>query len=120
MTAGIARLTNANSTAGGVRRVVVRRNLALAYAMPEAHREKIAQIPGVTSVCPVNWFGGVYKEEKPKYFFAQFYVDTSNIFDVMSEYSVPPDQLAAFKQDRTGAVCGAKLAQKQGWNLGDI
>jgi len=87
--------------------------------MPEAHRDKIAQIPGVAAVCPVNWFGGIYKEEKPQYFFAQFYVDTGNIFDVMSEFSVPPDQLAAFKQDRSGAACGAKLAQKHGWKIGD-
>src|SRR5215831_5009772 len=119
MKAAIDTLNNVNRTGAGVTRVVVRRNTSLADAMPEAHRDKIAQIPGVTSVCPVNWFGGIYKEEKPQYFFAQFYVDTSNIFDVMSEFSVPPDQLAAFKQDRSAAAVGAKLAQKQGWKLGD-
>ena len=119
MKAAIDTLNNVNRTGAGVTRVVVRRNTSLADAMPEAHRDKIAQIQGVTSVCPVNWFGGIYKEEKPQYFFAQFYVDTNNIFDVMSEFSVPPDQLAAFKQDRSAAAVGAKLAQKQGWKLGD-
>jgi len=119
MKTAIDTLNNVNRTGAGVNRVVVRRNTSLADAMPEAHRDKIAQVPGVAAVCPVNWFGGIYKEEKPKYFFAQFYVDTSNIFDVMSEFVVAPDQLAAFKQDRSGAICGAKLAQKHGWKIGD-
>ena len=40
----------------------------------------------MVAICPANWFGGVYKEDKPEYFFAQFYVDPKAIFDVQSEY----------------------------------
>src|SRR5262249_61356023 len=99
MKAAIDTLNNVNRTGAGVSRVVVRRNTSLADAMPEAHRDKIAQIPGVGAVCPVNWFRGIYKEENPQCCFAQFYGDTSNIFDVLSEFDDPPHKLARFNQD---------------------
>jgi putative ABC transport system permease protein len=120
MRAAIVALNGANQVSGGELRLVVRRNTSLGDSMPEAYRAKIAQIHGVSDVCPVNWFGGIYKEDKPKYFFAQFYVDTNNIFDIQSEDKIPADQLAAFKQERVAAVAGAKLVTQQGWKLGDV
>jgi len=120
MRAAIVALNGLNQVSGGELRVVVRRNTSLGDSMPEAYRAKIAQIHGVSQVCPVNWFGGIYKEDKPKYFFAQFYADANNLFDVMTDDSIPPDQLAAFKQERVAAVCGAKLAAQQGWKIGDV
>jgi putative ABC transport system permease protein len=120
MRAAIVALNGMNQVSGGELRLVVRRNTSLGDSMPEAYRDKIAQVRGVSQVCPVNWFGGVYKEDKPKYFFAQFYADTNNLFDVMTDDSLPPDQLAAFKQERVAAVAGAKLAAQQGWKIGDV
>src|ERR1700733_9187657 len=73
MRAAIVALNGMNQVSGGELRLVVRRNTSLGDSMPEAYRDKIAQVRGVSQVCPVNWFGGVYKEDKPKYFFAQFY-----------------------------------------------
>ncbi|HUK90969.1 MAG TPA: ABC transporter permease [Blastocatellia bacterium] len=120
MRAAIVTLNGLNRVSGGELRVVVRRNTSLGDSMPEAYRDKIAQLQGVSQVCPVNWFGGIYKEDKPKYFIAQFYVDANNIFDVMSDDTIPADQLAAFKQERMAAVAGAKVAADQGWKIGDV
>jgi putative ABC transport system permease protein len=120
MRAVIQQLGSLNRVSGGELRLVVHRNTSLGDVMPEAYEQKIAQVPGVVKVCPMNWFGGVYKEDKPKYFFAQFYVDPNTVFDVLSEFSIPADQLAAFKQERTAAVAGHKLADKFGWKLGDV
>ncbi|HEY6332013.1 MAG TPA: ABC transporter permease, partial [Blastocatellia bacterium] len=120
MRATIVTLNGLNQVSGGELRLVVRRNTSLGDSMPEAYRDKIAQIKGVNQVCPVNWFGGIYKEDKPKYFFAQFYADTSNLFDVMTDDTIPADQLAAFKQERVACVAGAKLAAQQGWKIGDV
>src|SRR5258706_8042045 len=88
--------------------------------MPEAYRQKIEQVPGVVAVYPSNWFGGIYKEDKPKYTFAQFYVDTKNLFDVQFELQISPEEKAAFQQERTAAVAGKKLADKYGWKLCDV
>jgi putative ABC transport system permease protein len=101
-------------------RLVVRRNTSLADAMPESYQGKLLQVPGVAAVCPTNWFGGIYKEDKPQYFIAQFYVDPKNIFEVHPEYQLPEEQKTAFQSERTAAMAGKKLADKFGWKIGDV
>ena len=120
MQAVIASLGGISQLTGGEYRVVVRRNTSIADSMPEAYRQKIEQVPGVVAVYPSNWFGGIYKEDKPKYTFAQFYVDAKNLFDVQFELQISPEEKAAFQQERTAAVVGKKLADKYGWKLGDV
>jgi putative ABC transport system permease protein len=120
MQAVIASLGGITQLTGGEYRVVVRRNTSIADQMPEAYRQKIEQVPGVVAVYPSNWFGGIYKEDKPKYTFAQFFVDAKSLFDVQFELQISPEQKAAFQQERTAAVVGKKLADKYGWKLGDV
>ena len=120
MQAIIAALGAGSQTPGGEYRVIVKRNTTLADAMPEAYAQKIQQVPGVVAVCPANWFGGIYKEDKPHYMFAQFYVDAKTIFDVHPEFQISPDEKAAFQQERTAAIAGKKLFDKYGWKLGDV
>jgi putative ABC transport system permease protein len=88
--------------------------------MPEAYEQKIQQVGGVVATSPANWFGGVYKEDKPFYTFAQFYVDPKTIFDVHPEIQISPQEKAAFQQERTAAIAGKKLFDKYGWKLGDV
>jgi putative ABC transport system permease protein len=120
MQAVIAALGGISQLTGGEYRVVVRRNTSIADSMPEAYGQKIEQVPGVVSIYPSNWFGGIYKEDKPKYTFAQFYVDANKLFDVQFELQISPEEKAAFQQERTAAVVGKKLADKYGWKLGDV
>jgi len=75
------------------------------------------RIPGVKAVTHNNWFGGVYQEEKN--FFPQFAIDIDNQRTVLPELVVPDDQWANFVKDRTGAIAGAKTAQRFGWKVGD-
>ena len=100
-------------------RLVTRHKVSLVFWLPSYYREKMRTIPGVVHVSPWNWFGGIYKDDKPENTFAQFGVDPNEIFDVMKDSRVPPDQLEAFKHDRAGAAVNRALAQKHGWNLGD-
>lgn len=120
MQAVIAALGGISQLTGGEYRVVVRRNTSIADSMPEAYRQKIEQIPGVVGSYPSNWFGGVYKEDKPQYTFAQFFVDPKTLFDVQFELQISPEEKAAFQQERTAAVVGKKLADKYGWKVGDV
>ncbi|HEY3134600.1 MAG TPA: FtsX-like permease family protein [Blastocatellia bacterium] len=120
MQAVMAALNAGSQTPGGEYRVIVRRNTSLADAMPEAYAQKIQQVSGVVAVCPANWFGGIYKEDKPHYMFAQFYVDPKIIFDVHPEIQISPEERNAFQQERTAAVAGKKLFDKYGWKLGDV
>jgi putative ABC transport system permease protein len=120
MQAVIAALGGISQLTGGEYRVIVRRNTSIADSMPEAYGQKIEQVPGVVASCPSNWFGGIYKEDKPKYTFAQFFVDAKSLFDVQTELQISPEEKAAFQQERTAAVVGKKLADKYGWKLGDV
>jgi len=111
---GVSQLT------GGEYRVVVRRNTSVADWMPEAYRQKIEQVPGVVLAYPSNWFGGIYKEDKPEYSFARFFVDTKSLFDVQFEMQISPEEKAAFQQERTAAIAGKALADKFHWKVGDV
>ncbi len=120
MLAVIGALGATSNITGGEYRVIVKRNTSLADAMPESYDQKIQQVQGVIAVCPANWFGGIYKEDKPHYMFAQFYVDPKTIFDVHPELQISPQEKAAFQQERTAAIAGKKIADKYGWKIGDV
>jgi putative ABC transport system permease protein len=76
-------------------------------------------VPGVAAVAPSQWFGGLYKDNKPENFFAQFATDPDEIFKVMTDFKIPDDQLAAWQKDQAGAVVDSELAKKFGWKVGD-
>lgn len=100
-------------------RLMSRHRVSLNFWLPGYYREKIRAVPGVLRVVPENWFGGLYKDDKPENMFAQFGVDPQEYFQVFKDLSVPPDQLEAWQKDRAGAAVNRKLAEKHGWKLGD-
>lgn len=100
-------------------RLIVRHKVSLVFFLPAYYREKIRALPGVKQVVPQTWFGGLYKDNKPENFFAQFGTDPSELMKVYPEFSLPPDQLAAWQKDRAGCIVDSHLAQKFGWKIGD-
>jgi putative ABC transport system permease protein len=46
-------------------------------------------------------------------------VTAREFFDLYPEYHLPPEQLDAFANTRTGAVAPVKLMEKYGWKIGD-
>ncbi len=100
-------------------RLITRHRVSLTQSLPIYYREKIRTVPGVVAVAPTQWFGGLYKDEKPENFFAQFATDPNEIFKVVTDFKIPDEQLAAWQKDRTGAVVDSELAKKFGWKIGD-
>ena len=100
-------------------RVITRHKVSLVFSLPSYYREKVRAIPGVVHVSPWNWFGGIYKDNKPENFFFQFTVDPNEIFQVLKDFRIPADQLEAFQRDRAGVAVAKPLALKHGWKLGD-
>jgi putative ABC transport system permease protein len=100
-------------------RLVVRHRVSLTFTLPGFYREKIRAIPGVLAVVPVSWFGGVYKDQKPENFFAQFGTDPDEFFKVFRDLDMPEDQIKAWQRDRQGVIVDSSLAAKYGWKLGD-
>ena len=75
--------------------------------------------PEWSPIVPNSWFGGLYKDDKPENFFAQFGTDPDEFPKVYPEMQLPPDQLAAWQRDRAGVIVSDELAQKYGWKIGD-
>lgn len=98
-------------------RLVVRRASSLGDPLPESYLDRLKRVPGVRMVHTLSWFGGIYVDERN--FFANFGSDPETLFPMFNENRVPPEQLAAFKKERTAAVAGRKLAERFKWRLGD-
>lgn len=100
-------------------RIMTRHRVSLAFFLPAYYRAKIRAVPGVTHVVPMTWFGGKYKDDRPENFFAQFATDPDEYMEVAADKEVPPEQIKAWQQDRTGCLVDQALAEKHGWKLGD-
>jgi putative ABC transport system permease protein len=100
-------------------RLLTRHKVSLTFALPGYYREKIRAIPGVVGVVPLSWFGGLYIDDKPEHYFAQFATDPDEFFKVYRDIAMPADQVAAWQHDRQGAIVDDTLAKKYGWKLGD-
>jgi putative ABC transport system permease protein len=103
---------------GAKDRIVTRHKVTFILPLPMHYVEEVRQAPGIKTVTWANWFGGKDPLHETE-FFGNFAVDPKTYFTVMSEMDVPPDQLAAFQEDRQGAIIGDVLARKMGWKIGD-
>jgi putative ABC transport system permease protein len=106
-------------SAESAERLVVRHRVSLTFSLPGFYREKIRAIPGVVAVVPVSWFGGIYRDDKPENFFAQFGTDPEEFFKVFRDIQIPDEQRIAWQRDRQGVIVDDTLAKKYGWKLGD-
>ena len=100
-------------------RIMTRHKVSLANFLPIYYRDKIRTIPGVVHVVPMTWFGGIYINDKPENYFAQFATDPDEYFNVAADKVMPAEQLAAWKRDRGGCVVDTTLAEKHHWKIGD-
>ena len=84
--------------------------------LPIAFDKEIARLDGVVAATPLSWYGGKYQDEiRP---FAQFGVDPDTIFTVLDEFTIPRDQLEAFRKNKDGCVVGRKLAEDKNLEVG--
>jgi len=106
----------ASSEASSADRVVTRNAISLINPLPLNYADRIKQVPGVTKLTWLNWFGGIYKDRKN--FFAQFAVDAPSsleVFNIRFLQGTKED----FFADRNSCIVGKNLAKRYGWKLGD-
>lgn len=112
---------NAGVEASAANRMITRQRVSFIFPLPMPYRQQIARVPGVEAVSWANWFGGVYGDPNDfKNFWPRFAVDHETYLDLYPEFQLPPDQLAAFKSERSATVIGRKLAAQHGFKLGDV
>ncbi len=88
------------------------------YVQDARDAKTAAGTPLLQTVSWASWFGGRVPGREQD-FFATYAVDGETYFDVYDEAVIPPDQKAAFLEDKNGAIVGAPLAEKFGWKIGD-
>ena len=108
---------NASSNVAGYDRMVVASRLSITQMLPMRLEAQIRQVEGVDKVARAAWFGGVYRDQRN--FFPNFSVG-EGWFDVYPEYVISEEHEAAFEATRNGAVVGEALAEKYGWEVGDM
>ena len=92
----------------GADRLVVSQKNSFNQPMPLAYRDRLAAIPGVAAVSYVAWFPGIYRD--PRNDFPKLAVDADTWFDMYRDlWTVPDDQLARWKADRTAPSSGRSL-----------
>lgn len=101
---------------GGARRLVTTNATGIVFPLPLAYANRLAAVRGVEAVSWANWFGGRYGDGKR--FFANFAVDAESYLAMYPEIQLPPDQRAAWLQDRSSAIIGKRLLDVFGWRLG--
>jgi putative ABC transport system permease protein len=107
---------SAGHSVAGASRLITISKVSFMVALPMSLEMRIRAVPGVAEVTYANWFGGIYQD--PKNFFANESV-APNFFDVYPEFKLPPAELRAWQDTRTGAIVGQSLATKFHWKIGD-
>jgi putative ABC transport system permease protein len=109
---------NSGAELAGEDRLITINKVTLIQPLPYSYLAKVKALEGVEKVTLANWFGGYYQERSNQ--FPQFPVEAEIYFDIYKDmYSLPPEQMAAWKSDRVGVVIGRALAQKYNWEVGD-
>jgi putative ABC transport system permease protein len=99
-------------------RCVTRHKVTFVISLPKRYVEDMKRVPGVKQVTWCNWFGGKEPNHENE-FFACIAVDHKTFLEVHDECRVPKDQVAAWMEDRQGALVGEQLAKRMGWKVGD-
>jgi putative ABC transport system permease protein len=101
----------------GADRLIVRHKVSIIQLLPEAYKLRIERIPGVALATHQTWFGGIFQD--PKNFFMQNPVIPEEFLSIHPELVLPPEQMKAWLQTRTGAIVGRKTAERFHWKVGD-
>jgi putative ABC transport system permease protein len=97
-------------------RVIVHRATSITQPLPIKYLQTVEALPDVKYAAGITWFGGYYIDQQN--FFANFATTTDNFEKIFDEFRIPPEQLAAWKHERTAVLVGRKLMEKFKWRLG--
>jgi putative ABC transport system permease protein len=86
-------------------------------SIPASLMSRMLTVPGVRVVADLSFFGGYFQDAKNV--IPAFATHADTIAAVYPELGITPQQIAAMKASRPGALIGRPLAKKYGWKVGD-
>jgi putative ABC transport system permease protein len=100
-----------------VSRLRVMNRVNMGAPLPIAHMTRIRAVPGVAAATELAALVGTY--QKPSQPITVLAVDIDQLLVIYDEMKVSQEHRKAVSQARTGALVGAKLAERYGWKVGD-
>lgn len=97
--------------------LLVHGSLSLIDPLPLGLLEQIKSVPGVKAIVPVELFGGIY--QKPTQQLGIVAIRPDDEWLSAFTYTITPQDVAAFKNTRTGTLVRKALLDKYGWKIGD-
>lgn len=97
--------------------LLVHGSLSLIDPLPLGLLEQIKAVPGVKAIVPVELFGGIY--QKPTQQLGIVAIRPDDEWLSAFTYTIAPQDVAAFKNTRTGTLVRRALLEKYGWKVGD-
>jgi putative ABC transport system permease protein len=101
----------------GADRLITLSKVSIIDSFPVSYYEKTRAVEGVAAVVHLNWFGGIYKDQKMQ--IPVFPMNVAEFFKVYPEVKITPEEFEAWKKDRQGIVVGKALAEREGIKKGD-
>jgi putative ABC transport system permease protein len=86
-------------------------------ALPLAHGQRMATVPGVQQVSYYNFFAGYYQD--PRNSVQVGAIDVESFSTVYPDIQLEPQYVEAMQKTRNGALVGEDLAKERGWKIGD-
>lgn len=113
VTAGFDSLINRAADSSRLRTVS---RVNVSSPLPLSYRARIAGVPGVVSVMPLNVLLAHYRD--PKNNVGGLAVDMSQFEALGSDFLIPKDQMQAMLHTPDGAIVGSELLEKYHWHIG--
>jgi putative ABC transport system permease protein len=86
-------------------------------SMPASLMDRMQTVKGVRTIAHMSFFGGYFQDAKNA--LPAFATNVDKLAIVYPELHITPEQIAAMKATRPGALIGRPLAKKYGWKVGD-
>jgi putative ABC transport system permease protein len=100
-----------------VDRLYVQSRISMSDGLPISYLEQIKSVPGVRNVTHWSYFGGFYQNVQNS--LPVFAIDAATQFAVYPKIKISPEEIAAMRRTRAGAIMAAGIAAKYGWKIGD-
>lgn len=99
-------------------RLYTNNKYSMVEGLPVALQNQIATVDGVTHITHWTFFGAFYQEAKNAV--PLFATNISEMFALYPELGVDPEVLEAMERTRNGMVVGKPVANRYGWQVGDV
>jgi len=103
---------------GASLRIIARNKVSLMQPLPAKQLPAIQRIPGVVTVTPFTYFGGLYAQEELTSF-AQFAVDPVAFQSIIVDGRIIDGSYEGWVKNRTGCLVGADTVKRYGLKVGD-